>query len=90
MRKRDLFWLLLALLVIVPIVSAYVLEVMAVDRCKASGGSFDYAAMQCDSAAKHPYIPFGRRHLGLLALTIIVLFSLAIAKWVTWRRRLGT
>jgi hypothetical protein len=90
MRKREILWIVIALIVVVPLVSAYVMEVMAVNECKASGGSFNYVAMQCDSAAKHEYIPFGRRHLGLFTLTVMILFSLAIAKWVTYRRRLGT
>ena len=91
MRKREILWIVIALIVVVPLVSAYVMEVMAVNECKATGGSFNYSAMQCDAAAaKHEYIPFGRRHLGLFTLTVMILFSLAIAKWVTWRRRLGT
>ena len=89
MRKRDLFWVLAAILVVAPLTIAYIREAQAVSLCKEMGGSFNYNAMVCDTQAQHEYIPFGARHLGLAGITLIVLLSLMISKYVKWRRRLG-
>jgi hypothetical protein len=89
MRKRNYFWVLAAILVVAPLVAAYVREARLVSLCKEIGGSFNYSAMACDTETQHPYVPFGSRHLGLAGITLIVLLSLMIAKYVKWRRRLG-
>lgn len=91
MRKRNVFyWLLIGALVVVPLIVAFVRETIAVDRCLDSGGVYDYTAQVCDSTgAAHPHLTFGARHQGLLAFTVILLFFIAIGKWVTWSRRVG-
>jgi len=90
MRKRSAAWLLVAaVLVVIPLISAYARERAAVSSCKEAGGSFNYLLMLCDTQATHPYIPFGQRHMGLMGITLMVLLALAIAKYVKWRRRLG-
>jgi hypothetical protein len=88
MRKRNIFyWVLIAVLVVVPLVTSFIRETLAVNACR---GTFNYASMECDTTgAAHAHIPFGARHQGLAALTVMLLFVIAIAKWVTWRRRLG-
>ena len=90
MRKRNMFyWALITVLVVIPLLVAYVREVLAVSACRKTGGSFDYMAMTCDpTGAVHAHAPFGARHPGLLALTVMILFFVAVAKWVTWRRKL--
>ena len=44
----------------------FVSEWLAVDECLDSGGSFDYAAMDCDHANNHPYVSFEQRHPGAM------------------------
>ena len=90
MRKRSAAWLLLlAVVVVIPLITAYIREKMTVGACKDAGGSYDYALKLCDMQATHAYIPFGQRHLGLAGITLMVLLSLAIAKYVKWNRRLS-
>ena len=91
MRKRNVFYtLLIAVLIVVPLVIAFVRETIAVSDCRGSGGSYDYVAKVCDpTGAPHPQLPFGSRHQGLLAFTVILLFFIAVGKWVTWSRRVG-
>jgi hypothetical protein len=88
MRKRNVFyWVLIAVLIVVPLTTAFVRETIAVSQCR---GTFDYMAMTCDATgAPHPHLPFGSRHQGLLGFTVMLLFFIAIGKWVTWSRRMG-
>lgn len=90
MRKRTTAWLIAAaVLVVIPLITAYFRERAAVGSCKEAGGSYNYALKMCDMAATHEYIPFGQRHMGLLGITLMVLLALAIAKYVKWNRRLN-
>ena len=89
MRKRDWFWFAAALLVIIPMVTTYIREYAAIDACNDAGGSFNYKLNVCDMTTTHETVPFGARHMGLLGITLMVLLSLAIARYVKWRRRLG-
>ena len=91
MRKRNAFyWLLIGALIVVPLIIAFVRETIAISDCRGSGGSYDYVAKACDpTGAAHPTISFGMRHQGLLAFTVMLLFFIAIGKWVTWSRRVG-
>ena len=90
MKKRSAGWLIaLAVIVVIPLITAYVREKSAVGECKAAGGSYNYALKLCDMQATHEYIPFGQRHMGLMGITLMVLLALAISKYVKWRRLLG-
>ena len=91
MRKRNVFyWLLIGAVVVVPLVVAFVRETIAVSDCRGSGGSYDYVSSACDpTGAAHLQLPFGARHQGLLAFTVMLLFFIAVGKWVTWSRRVG-
>ena len=91
MRRRNVFyWVLIAVLIVIPLVNAFVRETMAVSQCTGLGGTFDYAVGGCDPAGgPHPHLPFGARHQGLMALTVMLLFFIAVAKWVTWNRKMN-
>jgi hypothetical protein len=65
-----------ACLLVASPVRTYLSEWLAVDRCLDSGGSFDYASMQCDQAKNHPFVPFEARHPRLFQ-TLRVRFVIA-------------
>jgi hypothetical protein len=69
MRRRLLgvVILVVASLVIARPLTTYVSEWLDVDACLDSGGSFNYATMDCDHATNHPYISFERRHPGMIS-----------------------
>lgn len=40
----------------------YAREVLAVDSCLDSGGSFDYSTATCDHQQSHPYLAYSHRN----------------------------
>src|SRR5438552_12630757 len=60
--------LVVAIVIVAPPARIFASEWFAVDSCLDSGGSFNYGTMQCDHAANHPYVPFERRHPGMMRL----------------------
>lgn len=61
MRFTRLQLLCAAALVTLPVFVIYGRESLAVDACLDSGGSFDYARLQCDPQSDHPGVPFSPR-----------------------------
>ena len=53
----------------------FVAEYLAVDRCLAAGGNFDYDGARCDFGYPHPGIAIWQRH-GV-ALVLSCLFGVA-------------
>ena len=48
----------------------FIAEYLAVDRCLAAGGSFDYDASRCDFGHSHPGIAIWERHGTALVLSL--------------------
>ena len=61
--KTGLILVLLGLVLAVPGVATYGREILAVDSCLDSGGSFDYVQGVCDHQQTHHVVPFRRRHV---------------------------
>jgi hypothetical protein len=86
-------FLLIAIATVAPPAKTYTSEWLAVDSCLDSGGSFNYGTMECDHTTNHPYVPFERRHPGMMrSLRIKALFmapvgllGLALLVWPTRR-----
>lgn len=51
----------------------YAREIMLVDRCLDSGGSFDYVRMSCDLEANHPYVSHGERNIITMTAALAAL-----------------
>jgi len=62
MRRLFLTLVIAASSVLGWIALGYGRELLAVDSCLDSSGSFDYASMVCDHAENHPYIGYTQRH----------------------------
>src|SRR5437899_1185031 len=58
--------LFVAAATVAPPTRMFASEWLTVDACLDSGGSFNYAAMECDHVTNHPYVSFERRHPGRL------------------------
>ncbi len=81
--------LLVSIVIVTASARTYISETIAVDSCLDSGGSFNYDTMQCDHRTNHPYVPFERRHPGMMRslrirasfLAPLGLLGLALIVW---------
>ena len=85
MRRAFLVLLTLAIVILVWAGWSYGREFLAVDSCLDNSGSFDYAAMTCDHAQNHPYIPYSQWHPDTFPIAAVA-GSVAVSALVGVRR----
>ncbi len=81
--------LLLLILPSLALMAVYFIDQSAIEACLAEGGSFNYAADECDFTNKHPYQPLMARHPTLInsAMLVSIVGLFMCLKGLLWRPR---